>query len=128
MDTGHAPATIPSMKSRTGVSTIPWDANETLREPERMGRGAGASAEGVALDPFTGANDPEKALLYRLLQGLSLRERYLADIRDIARDWVVWARISPLVQQYQSLIAADVKSDTHKLVSNEALTKAVTLD
>jgi hypothetical protein len=107
---------------------IPWDANETLREPERMGRGGGASAEGVGLDPFTGASDPEKALLYRLLQVPSLRARYLADIHDIARDWLIWSRIAPLAQQYQSLIAADVRSDTRKIFSTEAFTKSITAD
>ena len=38
---------------------VPWDANETFREPESMARRGGVEiAEGAALDPFTGASDP----------------------------------------------------------------------
>src|SRR5262249_12109266 len=85
---------------------IPWDANETFRDPEGvmgggrgLGRGGfcggpggpggpagGASSDDVTLDPFAGADDPNKALLYRLLAVPSLRARYLADIRDIAQN------------------------------------------
>jgi hypothetical protein len=95
---------------------IPWDANETFREPEAMGRrGGGEIAEGAELDPFTGASDPTKALLYRLLAVPSLRARYLADMRDIAVNWLDWGKLAPLVKQFQGLIAADVQADTRKI-------------
>ena len=113
---------------------IPWDANETFREPERMGRGGpfgggpSAGTEGADLDPFAGADDPEKALLYRLLAVPSLRARYLANLRDIAQNWLDWNKLGPLIAQWQGVIAADVKADTKKIFSTEAFTKAVTVD
>ena len=108
---------------------IPWDANETFRETESMARRGGAEiGEGAELDPFAGANDPQKALLYRLLAVPALRARYLADIRDIAVNWLDWAKVGPMVNQWQALIAADVKADTRKIFSTEAFTKAVTVN
>ena len=109
---------------------IPWDANETFREPERMGRFGGGSdtAEDATLDIFAGANDPNKALLFRLLAVPALagalrrvRQRHRPELDGLEED-------RPLVAQWQSLIAADVKSDTRKIFSTEAFTKAVTQD
>ncbi|MEO8597847.1 MAG: CotH kinase family protein [Candidatus Solibacter sp.] len=108
---------------------IPWDANETFRETEAMARRGGVEiAGGARLDPFTGAEDPQKALLYRLLKAPTLRARYLADLRDIATNWLDWGKVGPLVNQWQSLILADVKSDTRKIFSTESFTKSVTQD
>ena len=108
---------------------IPWDANETFREPESMSRRGGVEiADGAELDPFTGASDPTKALLYRLLAVPSLRARYLADMRDIAVNWLDWSKVSPMVKRFQALIAADVKADTRKIFSTAAFTKSVTED
>ena len=108
---------------------IPWDANETFREPESMARRGGAEiAEGAELDPFAGASDPAKALLYRLLAVPSLRARYLADMRDIAVNWLDWGKVGPMVKQFQSLIAADVQTDTRKIFSRASFTKSVTED
>jgi hypothetical protein len=106
---------------------IPWDANETFREPERMGRGGG-SGENAELDPFAGADDPEKALLNKLLAVPALRTRYLGYVRDIADRWLDWNRIGPLVAQWQSLIANEVKADTRKIFSTAAFTQSVTQD
>ena len=72
---------------------VPWDANETFREAEAMARRGGAEiAGGAALDPFAGAEDPQKALLYRLLKVPALRERYLGVLRNIASNWLDWAK------------------------------------
>jgi hypothetical protein len=108
---------------------IPWDANETFREPERMGRRGGMDVpEDATLDIFAGANDPNKALLLRLLAVPALRTRYVGYIKDIAQNWMDWKKMGPLVEKWQSLIAADVKSDTRKIFSTEAFTKSVTVD
>ncbi|HSU69694.1 MAG TPA: CotH kinase family protein, partial [Tepidisphaeraceae bacterium] len=109
---------------------IPWDANETFREPERMGRfgGGGEIPDDATLDIFAGANDPNKALLMRLLAVPALRARYAGYTKDIAQNWMDWKKMGPLVAQWQALIAADVKSDTRKIFSTEAFTKAVTQD
>jgi len=95
----------------------------------RGGFGGGDSSSGaVDLDPFAGANDPDKALLSKLLAVPALRARYLAYIRDIAENWLDWKKIGPLITQWQSVIAADVKADTRKLFSTEAFTRSVTVD
>ncbi len=109
---------------------IPWDANETFREIERMGRRGGEqnAGDGINLDPFEGADDPEKALLFRLLAVPALRARYLGYIRDIAENWLDWKKLGPMVADYQSVIAEEVKADTRKVLSTAAFTKAVTED
>jgi hypothetical protein len=109
---------------------IPWDANETFREPEQMGRRGGGAplGEGATLDPFAGANDPNKALLHSLLAVPALRARYLAHMREIAETWMDWKKIGPLVAQWQAVIADDVKADTRKIFSAEAFSKAITVD
>ena len=101
---------------------IPWDANETFREPENSG------SDDATLDIFAGANDPNKALLNKLLAVPALRAKYVADIQDIATNWFDWKKMGPLVERWQSLIAEDVKKDTRKIFSTEAFTKALTVD
>ncbi len=109
---------------------IPWDANETLREPEPMIRFGASSgnAAGADLDPFAGSTDPQKALLYRLLAVPALRERYLGYLRDIATNWLDWNKLGPMLAGWQSLIAADVAADTKKLYSAEAFRRGMTED
>jgi hypothetical protein len=107
---------------------IPWDANETFREPEAMGFRGGNVPEDATLDIFAGADDPNKALLYRLLAVPALKTRYVGYVKDIAQNWFDWKKIGPLVAQWQASIAADVKVDTRKIFSTEAFTKAVTVD
>ena len=112
---------------------LPHDSVGRQRDVPRAGSDGRAAAareiaEGAELDPFAGANDPTKALLYRLLAVPSLRARYLADMRDIAVNWLDWGKLGPLVKQFQALIAADVKADTRKIFSTAAFTKSVTED
>ena len=78
---------------------------------------AAASAE---LDPLVGLDDTTKPLRSKLLAVPALRERYLSYVRDIAEKRLDWKTLGPRVQQYQALIAADVKADTRKLYSFEA--------
>ena len=100
------------MDEKGRFHVIPHDANETLREPE-MGFGGGANS-GMKLDPFYGTEDSGK-VLYRLLQIPTLRAKYLAYMKDIAENWMDWRKMGPMVREYQALISADVKTDTHKL-------------
>jgi hypothetical protein len=46
-------------------------------------------------------------------------------VRQIATRWLDWNTLGPLVKRYQALIAADVKTDTRKLDTNEAFTAGV---
>ncbi len=114
---------------------IPQDANETLREVEMMGgRGRGGQAptgerpSGVKLPPFTGADDPEKALLYSLMKVPALRAKYLSYVRDIADKWLDWNRMGPLARQFQAVVAEDMKTDNRKLDSTENFTAGLTKD
>jgi spore coat protein CotH len=101
------------------------DANETLQNPEYMG---GWGSEKADLDPFAGAEDPEKALLYRLLKVPSLRERYLRHLKEIANTQLDWVKMAPIFQQAHDLIAADVHADTRKLYTNQDFDKSLTTD
>lgn len=108
----------------------PHDMNETLTTAEgpgmRGGRfggpGGGWEAGGAdrQLDPFAGADDPSKPLLNKLLAVPALRQRYLALVQQVAREWLDWKKIEPLARQYQALIRADIKSDNRKLFTTEA--------
>jgi spore coat protein CotH len=85
------------------------------------GRGRGMfGGGGPDLDPLVGLNDTTKPLRSKLLAVPALRERYLGYVRDIATKHLDWKTLGPRVQQYQALIAGDVKADTRKLYSFEA--------
>ena len=49
-------------------------------------------------------------------------------MREIAEKQLDWKTLGPRVQQYQALIATDVKADTRKLYSTEAFTTGATGD
>ena len=95
---------------------LPYDVNEALGE----GRGGFGFGAGADLDPLVGLQDSSKPLRSRLLAVPALRTRYLGYMRDIAQRHLDWAVQGPRVQQYRTLIASDVKSDTRKLYSSEA--------
>jgi hypothetical protein len=107
---------------------VPHDVNETFGQPGGPGMRGGPSIKGVELDPLKGIDDADKPLLSKLLAVPALRARYLGYVRDIAEKWLDWKKLGPLAEQYQSLIAADVKTDTRKLDSLEAFTKGVNED
>jgi hypothetical protein len=106
---------------------IPHDANETYRTPDGPGM-RGGSGQGVEMDTFAGADDPTKPLLNRLLAVPELRERYLGFVRQIAQEWLDWKKIGPAAAEFQRLIAADVKTETHNLYPFETFQKSVTED
>ena len=110
----------------------PHDANETLRPREQMGWGRFGQASGagnaVELDPLEGAQDPRKALLYRLLAVPELRARYLGYVREVADRWLDWKQLGPLARGYQAAVAGDIATDRHKLYATEAFARAVTDD
>jgi hypothetical protein len=101
---------------------IPHDANETLSEG-RTGRGGPSG--GPLLDPLVGLNDPTKPLRSRLLAVPALQARYLRYVREIAAKWLDWSTLGPVVVKHRALIEADVRTDTHKLDSNEAFERSV---
>jgi len=77
------------------------------------------------LDPLVGINDSSKALRSKLLAVPALRQKYLGYVRDIARRWLDWNTLGPIVTKYQALIAGEVKLDTRKLNTTEEFTSGV---
>ena len=92
------------------------------------GGGPRVNIRGVELDPLIATNDAAKPLLSKLLAVPALRSRYLALVHDIAETWLDWSKLGPIAQQYQSLIAADVQTDTRKLDSMEDFLNGLTQD
>ena len=82
-------------------------------------------AAGAELDPLIGLDDAGKPLRSKLLAVPALRTRYLGYVREIADKWLDWKTLEPLVRQYQSVIAADVKADTRKLYPTEQFSSGV---
>ena len=105
----------------------PPEGDMPFGPPPGMGPGGpgGRGSEDVTLDPLAGADDPNKALLHRLLAVPALKQRYLGYVRQIATEWLDWKRLEPMVREYQALIASDVKADTRKLGTTEAFSAGV---
>jgi len=92
---------------------LPYDFNEGMGV-QGFGR-RGGYVSGPMLDPLVGLDDLSKPLRSRLLAVPILRERYMAHVKQIAEQWLDWRKLSPLVEQYQALIEADVRADGKKL-------------
>jgi hypothetical protein len=132
------------------VHVLPHDMNEGFEEEAGGGRGRGGrpggpgpqlppgvqlpagfqfpttfGQAGAELDPLIGLDDASKPLRSKLLAAPALRARYLGYVREIADKWLDWRTLEPLVQQYQSVIAADVKADTRKLYTTEQFSTGV---
>ena len=120
---------------------VPHDVNETFSGAKGGpggpggrgglgGRGAPGSGRapqglGVALDPLAGADDPNKAILNRLLAVPTLKARYLDHVRTIAQDWLDWNKLKPVVDQYRSLMEKELEADTRKLYSVTAFRNGI---
>lgn len=69
------------------------------------------------LEALAGIELPDRPLLARLLRVPELRARYLACLSEIATRWLTWDQLGPIAKKYHSLIADEVKRDTHKSAS-----------
>jgi spore coat protein CotH len=90
-----------------------------------FGGPGGGMGGGVKLDPLVGLDDPSKPLRSKLLAVPALRASYLAKVRLLAEQWLDWDKLKPIVDQYRSLIEAEVKADTKKLEAFEAFERSV---
>lgn len=108
---------------------VPHDMNEGLAaEGGRRGFGGfpgGGGGRGGELDPLVAVDDVTKPLRSKLLAVPALRARYLAYVREIADRWLDWNTVGPMVRDYQALIAADVKAETHWLYTFDAFQSGV---
>jgi spore coat protein CotH len=112
---------------------VAHDVNEVMR-PGDGGRRRGrpnmpvAGGNEMSLSPLAGAEQPEKALLNRLLAVTEYKQRYLGYIRDVNNKWLNWERFGAVAIKYQGLIADDVHHDDHKLFSTEAFNSSLNVD
>ena len=81
---------------------------------------------GPNLDPLIGLDDSGKPLRSKLLSLPSNREKYLGYVKEIETKWLDWKSLGPLVDQYKSLIDADVQLDTKKLYPYDAFQSGLT--
>lgn len=95
--------------------------SDGFRGPGAMQRGGG-----IELDPLVGLDDPSKPLRSKLLAVPALKSRYLGYVKQIAQEWLDWEKLSPVANQYQALIASEVKADTKKLSSNQEFDASLT--
>jgi hypothetical protein len=63
-------------------------------------------------------------VISRLLAIPHLRARYLAHIRTIAKEWLDWQTLGPMINDYISLIDDGVKADDKKLYDYDAFTNS----
>ena len=98
---------------------LPHDSNETFRFAGGGGPNSW-STDGGILSPVAQADDTTRPVIRRLFAIPHLRARYLAHLRTIAREWLDWEVLRPMIVEYQSLIDAEVKADDKKLYSYEA--------
>jgi hypothetical protein len=103
---------------------------------ERGGRGGrgggmgpgGPGGGGLELDPLVALDDSRKPLRSKLLAVPKYRARYLEMIKEIAEKDLDWKEIGPIVEQYRSLAATEVKADTRKLSSYEGFETSMSDD
>lgn len=65
------------------------------------------------LAPLGPLDDPANVLYVKLLAAPSLRARYLGYVREIADTWLNWQTLGPVAKSAQTLIADDVKRESH---------------
>ena len=87
--------------------------------------GGGPRGGNVDLDPLVGLTDKSKPLRSRLLAVPSLKEKYLAHVKQIAEESLDWGKLGPVVAQYEKLIAKEIEADTKKLSSYAAFQQTV---
>ncbi|MDE0186458.1 MAG: CotH kinase family protein [Candidatus Poribacteria bacterium] len=98
---------------------LPQDNNETFR----YAGGGGPNSwdyDGPMLSPVAQESDAMRPVISRLFSIPHLRARYLAHIRTIVGEWLDWEVLAPIIEEYRSLIDAEVKADHKKLYAYEA--------
>ncbi len=103
------------------------DNNETFLYAGGGGPNSWES-DGPMLSPVAQAHDEMRPVIHRLLAIPHLRARYLAHIRAIVDNWLDWGVLSPIIEEYRSLIDAEVKADDKKLYTYEAFATSPTQD
>jgi hypothetical protein len=106
---------------------ITHDNNETFRYAGGGGPNRWPSSDPM-LSPVGHEDTSSLPVISRLLAIPHLRARYLAHLRTIVEQWLDWSVLAPIIQEYQTLIAAEVEKDDKKLSSNSAFAGSVSED
>jgi hypothetical protein len=91
--------------------------------PPGMG-GPGGGGGSAQLDPLVGLDSERTPLRSKLLAVPELRRQYLDHVKTIARDWLDWSKLGPVVAQYRELIEKPLEADTRKLMTIAAFQTA----
>jgi hypothetical protein len=106
---------------------ITHDNNETFRYAGGGGPNRWPSSDPM-LSPVGHQDNPSLPVISRLLSVPHLRARYLAHVRTIVNQWLDWQVLGPIVEQYQALIADEVRGDEKKLYSYQDFVDSLTGD
>ena len=80
------------------------------------------------LSPVGHEGNSSLPVINRLLNIPHLRARYLAHVRTIVNQWLDWRMIGPIVEEYRTLIANEVRADDKKLYDDDAFIASVAED
>lgn len=97
---------------------ITHDNNETFRYAGGGGPNRWPSSDPM-LSPVGHEDNSSLPVISRLLALPHLRVRYLAHVRTIVDQWLDWTVLAPIIKEYESLIAEEVRADDKKLYSYE---------
>ena len=116
---------------------IPHDNNESLRfgRSGRGGPGGGGPGgwswgdlENGMVSPVAHEDNPTRPLIHRLLSNPEWRARYLAHVRTVVDEWLDWKVLGPIINEYQTLIDAEVQQDDKKLYGYQEFATGVPED
>jgi hypothetical protein len=106
---------------------ITRDNNETFRYAGGGGPNRWPSSDPM-LTPLAHEDNPRLPVISRLLAIPHIRARYLAHMKTIVREWLDWNVLGPIIAEYQSLIADEVKADGKKLYSYDSFAYSLSQD
>ena len=113
-------------EGRPGEGRPPGEGAPGGGPPGAGGPGGGGPRGGnVELDPLVGLTDKSKPLRSRLLAVPSLKQKYLAHVKQIAEESLDWDKLGPVVAQYEKLIDKEIEADMKKLSSYAAFQQTV---
>lgn len=107
---------------------ITYDNNETFRFAGGGGPNMRRDDNNPMLSPVVHEDNEMLPVVSRLLSIPHLRARYLSHVKTIVDEWLDWRVLQPIIEEYQTLIDAEVKADNKKLYSYEGFANSQTQD
>jgi spore coat protein CotH len=98
------------------IHLIQYDANECMLKEMMMGNGP---RENQQWSVFYKSNDSGVPIMYRLMQIPEYRQRYLAHVRSILKNYLNEEYLFNKIDAHKELIEYEVKQDSKKLYSNQ---------